>query len=247
MPQRGYQIGATNWDRSISLILTPTDQRALERVGFHRDKWYETDWFVRFAMMDLEKASQGDFLNLEEEIVALVTAHYRNRDQESVPSREQIIEIQRTLLKHLTELADKGKTMFPALSGWVWIIYPRIAANLSVGASAVARLEEFSRMLDIGSHRAAASGKPENIIPLLGELLEKVGRPILRCPHCRTIFLQSRTNQEFCSRSCQSVAVMQKRRAEAKAQTQKKAKGKKTGSTASKKGKSRHGTKKQSR
>ena len=241
MPQRGYQIGATNWDSYITAVLhSPTDQRALERTRFTQGKEAELDWFVRFARMDIEKASQGDLLNLEEEIVVLLTVHFRSRDQESVPSREQIIEIQRTLLKHLTELADKGKTMFPALPGWVWIIYPRIAANLSVGASAVAKLEEFSRMPDIGSHRAA-SGKPENLIPLLGELFEKVGRPIVRCPHCRTIFLQSRANQEFCSRSCQSVAVMQKRRAEAKAQTKRKPMARKPSPKTSAKGKARHG------
>jgi len=82
------------------------------------------------------------------------------------------------------------------------------------------------------------------LIAVMGQLLASVGQVVSRCPHCHKVFLQSRRNQDHCGRSCQSVAYTQRRRAVAKAQTQKKAKGKKTGSTTSKKGRSRHGKKK---
>ena len=226
MPQRGHKIQAVNWDDYLASILTKTHQLALERVGFLKGPWDELDWFVRFATMDLDKVSQGDFLNLQEEIWALLTVHFKS-SPDSIPLREQIIEIQQTIRNHLTELVDRGQTMLPSLPGFLWITYPRIAANLSVGASPVAKLKKFKRMLEIVSHRAA-SGHPDNLVPLLGELLEKVGKPVLRCPHCRNFFLPSRSNQENCSRHCQSVAVMQRHRAEVKAQIKQTRKAKKS-------------------
>ena len=81
MPQLGYKIEAINWDPYIVSILTPTDQQALKRVGFGKSEWDELDWFVRFARLDLDKASQGELLSLQEEIVALLTAHLRNRPE----------------------------------------------------------------------------------------------------------------------------------------------------------------------
>lgn len=242
MPQLGYKIEAIRWDTYTDSTHIQTDQRALERVGFSKGKLDELDWFLRFARMDLDNASQGDLLNLQEEFVALLSARFGNRPK-SMPSQKQIIEIQRTVQNHLTDLADQGRTMFPALPGWLWILYPRIGAKLRLRASAGAKMEEFSDMADFGSHRAAPAD-PANLIPLLGELLEKVRKPIVRCPHCRTFFLQSRRNQEHCSRSCQSVAVMQKRRAEAKAQTKRKTTARKPDPKTAAKGGSRHGTKK---
>jgi len=216
MPQRGYAIEAIRWDRSIASILLPEHQRALERVGFHKGRWGELDWFVRFARMDLGTASPGDLLSLQEEFWALVAAHFRST-LKPMPSREHMIEIQHTIQQHLADLADQQKTMLPALPGVLWILYPRIEANLEVGASADAKTKEWLlKRPDIVSHRQA-SGNPANLVSLLGELLEKAGKPILRCPHCRTIFLQPRRNQEYCSRHCQSVAIMRKGRAEAKA------------------------------
>ena len=241
MPQRSYKIEAIRWDNYRQRHFTPTHQRALERVGFNKGKWDELDWFVRFARMDLDKASPGDLLSLQEDFWALSAAHFRSSPT-PIPSREQIIEIHQTVRNHLTELADKGITMLPALPGWLWIHYPRIQSKLLVGASASAKMEEFSWEPDIASHRQA-SGDPANLVSLLGELLEKAGNSIVRCPHCRTIFLQSRRNQEHCSRSCQSVAVMQKHRAEAKAKPKRKTTARKPGPKTSAKGGSRHGTK----
>lgn len=245
MPQRGYKIGAINWDRHFVHDDAPTEQRVLERVGFTKGKWDEVDWFVRFARMDLDKASPGDFLSLQEEFAALGTAHFKN-SPDSIPTREQIIEIQHTIRKHLTELADGGKTMFPALPGFLWILYPRMSAKLQRGLWAGGTEEQISSLPDIVVNRAA-SGDAANIVPLLGELLEKVRRPIVRCPHCQHIFLQSRANQEYCSRSCQSVAVMQERRAQAKAQTKQKIKAKKPSPKSSAKGRSRPDKKKRAR
>lgn len=245
MPQRGYKIEAINWERSFVSDHAPTEQGVLERVGFTKGKWDELDWFVRFARRDLDKASPGEFLSLQEEFAALVTAHFKS-SPDSMPTREQIIEIQQIVRKHLTELADEGKTMFPALPGFLWILYPRILAKLQEGVWGRGKKEQISSLPDIGLHRAA-SGDPANLVPLLGELLGKVGRPIVRCPHCRNIFLQSRKNQVYCSRSCQSVAIMQKRRAEVTAQIKQTKKAKKSSPKTSAKGNSRHGRKKRAR
>ena len=104
MPQLAFKIEAINWDGYLVEFLSPTERRALERVGFSKRKWHELDWFVRFAKADLDKASQGDLLSLQEEIVAMLTVHFRNRPK-STPTLEQIIEIQRTVRNHLTDLA----------------------------------------------------------------------------------------------------------------------------------------------
>ncbi len=247
MPQLSHKTEAINWDVYLVEVLSPTERLALERVGFSKRvgftkrKWHELDWFVRFAKADLDKASQGDLLSLQEEIVAMLTVHFRNRP-ESTPTLEQIIEIQRTVRNHLTDLADRGKTCLPPPPGRLWIRYPRILAQLSLGATAGAKMEQLSRMPDIVSLRAA-SGDPANLVSVMGELLEKAGKPIVRCPHCRTIFLQSRRNQEYCSRSCQSVAVMKKRRAETKAKIKRKRTARTPGPKTSARGGSRHGKK----
>ncbi len=243
MPQRGYKIEAIRWDDSyIEQTFPQTHRRALERVGFNKGKGDEVDWFLRFARMDLDNASPGDLLSLEEDFWALSAAHFGSSPK-SKPTREEIIEIQRTVRNHLTDLADQRKTELPVLSGCLWILYPRLEANLSVGESTSAETKEWVlKQPDIVSHRAAG-GNPTNLISLLGELLEKAGKPIVRCPHCRTIFLQSRRNQEYCSRSCQSVAVMQARRAKAKAQTKRKTTARKPGPKTSARGGSRHGKK----
>ena len=131
MPQRGFKIEAINWDDYLVPILEPTDQRALERIGFGKNKWDELNWYVRFAQMDLDNASQGDFLSLQEEFAALVTVHFRSRSPESVPSRKQIIEIQRTVLKHLTDLVDRGETCLPSLPGFLNILYCSVKIHIS--------------------------------------------------------------------------------------------------------------------
>ena len=155
MPQLIQKTEAINWDDFIARPFPQSHRRALERVGFMKGKWDELDWFVRFARMDLDEASPGDLLSLEEDFWALSAAHFRSSPK-SKPTREEIIQIQRTVQNHLTDLADKGITMLPALPGWLWIYYPRIKAKLSVGKSAGAKMEEFSWQADIVSHRAAS-------------------------------------------------------------------------------------------
>jgi hypothetical protein len=248
MAQRSFnwhQTDVFTWRPNAQF--TPTEQRALTRTGTDKGPSGEVDWFIRFANVNLEGASEGEVLTLQEEFTALEKAHCNMPDRYRLesgadgvemievpftPTPKDLIEVQKIIQSHLSELADKGFTKFPVMPTQMILAYPRRMGK---------KIELPSYIPDCGVAHYVASTSFTKLVYYMGHLLGKVGKPVLRCPHCRTIFLRGRRNQEHCSRSCQSVAAVQRRRSEVKA-----LKAKSTGNRkkAVKNGGVGHGTKK---
>lgn len=240
MPQRPRttHFGPVNLSQIDRPPLSPTDERALVRVGYDKGAWEEIGWFIRLARADLDKASPGDLLSVKEEFVAMQKVHLRVHTD--LPEDEVVGNVQRIVRKNLEELADQGFTFLPEIPVRQRIEYPHIMEKLTLRGSYEPDPQGNS-LPDSLSFLHAPPGI--GLVAVMGQLLATVGKLIVRCPHCRNIFLQSRRNQDYCGRSCQSVAIMQWRRAEAKAQTTKKATAKKSVSRTSGKGEARHGKK----
>jgi hypothetical protein len=77
--------------------------------------------------------------------------------------------------------------------------------------------QERTRHIVYRSETGEPSGE-RSLLRHMTSLLETYCDQIRRCPHCKNMFLQFRRHQEYCGRRCQSVAVMQKRRADMKAE-----------------------------
>jgi hypothetical protein len=189
----------------------------LARIGSEMEQMIE--WFIRFAAMDLKNASEGDFLMLREDIVALSKGNSLLKDsqephfQSTNPGDrrdwpELISILQKTIRMLLNGLADSGMAVMGPTSVVQILVYPRRGAK-------VRGLPLPDERADLEAHYSIPDFF-SYLVYSLGQLLEKVGKLIARCPHCRKIFLQSRRNQEYCGRSCQSVAIMQRLRADAK-------------------------------
>lgn len=219
---------------------TATQQRALSRVGYGKPLAYEVDWFIGLANNNLEQLSEGENLTLQEDFSVLMKAHC-DWVNAKLPTHSEMLEVQRIVRHHLSELADKGLTVLPETPIRHCLSYPRRMAILQTLAIGVP-VNLPKETPDCMTQHLIGLVSFNNLVYFMGHLLEKVGKLVLRCPHCRNIFLQWRRNQEYCSRSCQSVSVMQRRRAEAKAKAAQIAKGKKRASQPGK-GVASHGKK----
>jgi len=203
-------------------FFTSTEQRALTRIGYEKEPDEELNWFIRLGNAKLEGLSEGEVLMLQEEFNALDKAHsnspyrydgkvgkdgyFQIIEVPCLPTLKEMVEVQKIIQSRLSELADLGYTCLPEMPTQMNICYPR-------------RMEKTdlpSYIPECAVSHFVTSPSLTKLVYFMGHLLEKVGKLVLRCPHCRNIFLQSRKNQEYCSRSCQSVAVMQRRRTEAK-------------------------------
>jgi hypothetical protein len=118
------------------------------------------------------------------------------------PTLGEMIEVQKLIQSHLSELADVGYTCLPEMPIQMNICCPR-------------RMEKShlpSYIPDCGVSHFVTTPSFSRLVYFMGHLFEKVRKVVLRCPHCRNLFLRSRKNQEHCSRRCQSVSVMQRKR-----------------------------------
>lgn len=166
----------------------PEDVRALERIHFNVSEWDQLTWYVQFAQKDLDRLSPGELLSVREDVRAVDRTLVRQmQGVEGVPGRsdEEIRGLQALVCEKLTELADTGI----ACLGPFQVI---VTATFLFGR------EQLTG--DWFQYRFA-------------QLLKRFCRSVRRCPHCQAIFVQSRRNALFCSRTCQSRAVMKKIRA----------------------------------
>lgn len=212
MPQRRFSsqsFGPINKTGEVPPTLSPTDERALIRIGYDRGPAEELGWFIRLASTDWDRASEGDLLNLREEFLALQKV--RLRVVTELPGMDVIQAVQPLVRRHLTDLADKGATALPQIPVTQFIEYPRVAHKLWAGETHASSAPLPKNIPDCISLYHAPQGI--GLIVVMGHLLATVRHLITRCPHCTKIFLQSRRNQEYCSRSCQNIAVVRRHRA----------------------------------
>ena len=197
------------------------------------DPWEQLKWYVNLAKAgDFSGMQEWEQLKWKDEFAAMFlrtatvipippkTWKYpRGSAIETLkctylPTLIQMQEVQIQTARHIHELAD-GKGTY-------------------LGPFQVSIAVKFQHVHDAYGRQEV----PRHIIfrnENLGESVSNVYEPILlrhmasllelesycdqirRCPYCKAVFLQFRRHQEFCSRDCQSVAVMKKRRAEEKA------------------------------
>ena len=124
----------------------------------------------------------------------------------SLPTIEQMQDVRDEITGHLTELADgKGTSLGPFKVTFL-VMFRHVH-------DAYGTHETPRHFIQIGE-----TGEPKaniyqtSLLRHMTRLLETYCDQIRRCPHCSKVFLQNRRHQEYCRRSCQSVAVMQKRR-----------------------------------
>jgi hypothetical protein len=177
------------------------------------------NWYVSFAREDLSRLTAGDFLNLQEQITA-IWYKLRYLDQSAsrlvtskpqpLPSREQIEQLQGTVSKHLSEIADQGATSSDPYTITRFIHH--VSGEHEDYENGIP-LYEF----DFWRSQVFITGRQENVfkdylVHHLFDLLREHAQSVRRCPHCSQVFLQLRRHATYCSRACQSVATMKKRR-----------------------------------
>lgn len=220
MPQRVFRsehYGYWHPDYAKVQPLSATDERALARVGLEKGPEEELNWFLRFANLDVGRASHGELLTIQEDLAVIIKVHNLYYTPH-LPTRDEILELHALLRKHLAELADEGKSLFPEVVIRQWIIYPRHHARIR--ARSTGKLDEVpSHIADCVTSDNPTARSLVYMVRLVGRLIEKSKGLVMRCPHCQNLFLQGRRNQEYCGRVCQSVAVMQRLRSAAKAST----------------------------
>ena len=237
------------------LLFNPADVPALNRLSVHGGdrEWNVMNWFVLLAKKDLARLSNGDFLNLQEEALAIRRTYCRDLGaRANPPAMDELSRLQSDIRKSLNDLvACHQVTLGP---------FP-VKIEINLPSAKAEEDTEISRFVRAG-HKVDVIwknlSKPENDLAKIrvwhlvspaqtlqyefARRLETYANAIERCPHCKTLFLQLRSTAVYCDRKCQRIAIMRNLRADAKAKAQVK-KTVRRGRTASAKGGKRHGKK----
>ena len=202
------------------------------------DRWGQMEWYVKFAgTTEFRAMPEWEQLKWVHEFAEMYlrvkpvfevpdNAIRYPRPGEAVgrkgtylPALAEMEEVRSEIAHHLNDLADgRGTIMGP------------FRRSLSVKFQHVhdeyGRREEPRYLIHRWEMGEGLVGYRDSLLRHMTGLLESYCDHIRRCPRpsCQKVFLQNRRQQAYCSRGCQSVAVMQKRRAEAKAKSPRKAK-----------------------
>jgi hypothetical protein len=193
--------------------INPIDRRPLERIGIFKttSNWELMHWYVsRLGGLNIETASDGEILSLQEEFVALIRTCLRHRSP-NPPSRQEIKEFQRVVRKHLTELADKGVTALPPMIP-VFANPKFLAERQSIKEGPGIEIPDRFFMWATLDGVAGVGTQTQSLLQHLAELLQEFQTSVRRCPYCSKLFLQLRRNAVYCDRACQSVAIMKQLR-----------------------------------
>jgi len=185
MPQRPNRI---------ALSPHPDDARALSRIRFTASEWDQLNWYVQFSARPLKDLSPGERLTLKEEATAIERTLVRKvYGHESVPeiADRELQQLHSFFRQALTTLATEGAVQLGPFEIDTHIVHGLVSEHVGGRGLLGDRfmVYHFSKLL---THHPKA---------------------IRICPHCHTLFLQFRKNALYCSRACQSVAVMRLRRA----------------------------------
>jgi hypothetical protein len=194
-------------------------EQALSRLGLPAQleawnpfRWEVLDWFVRLAERDLAAMSPGDWQNFSEEVRTLKVL--LNVDvQAEMPTLDVLPPFQDQIRAALVDLVDNkrielGPFQITTIIQRPLAEEPKLPSGhdkfFRLGASIA--LFQGVRSVDI------PPGGLEGLRYHLSRLLQKYPDTVQRCPHCRRLFARFRKHAQYCSRECQSVAIMRKRR-----------------------------------
>lgn len=198
-------------------ILEDQEEQVLARIGFRVGSWEQMRWYVGLTTKKLTKLTKGEFQTLQEEFMAVRTFLFPNRKPRWPTTIGQMIDLQATLSRHLSDLLDHR---FVKL-GPFEIIHEIYLSETLPFESGELTLEErlHPRPLSLAGTRRVSyqtrlslSDDKGNmwLLDHFARLLGEFGSAICRCPHCNSLFLQLRKSAKFCKRECQNQAAMKK-------------------------------------
>jgi hypothetical protein len=151
-----------------------------------RWRWELFNWYCTLAQTEPEMLSEGDWLNLQEEIMTLrILINYENAPKPV--SQAEVRAFQKEIYRRLKGLADPPHLVAIKQPGVTRIFQARWDAPISA--------------LD---HPAGLKGLLYHLGDLMERTLEINRTAVQRCRRCQRIFIQLRRHAEFCSRQCQS-------------------------------------------
>jgi hypothetical protein len=197
-------------------------ERALSRIG--HDRWSQLNWFVRLVNVgNFDEMTAGERLLWQEEFAVMMQPEPTGEKlhgysaltnaETSVPltmvdldalglyprTIEEMKKVRESTAPHLRRLANGEDTYIGPFT-----------LNYGVRFSHIH--DRYGKMLvpryNVQREEGGLRTLEEAYLLKLSWLLEGYAAQIRRCTHCRNIFLQSRRNQEYCGRGCQSVAAM---------------------------------------
>lgn len=218
------------------------------RDELNMDAWSQMEWFVRLGRADkFGTMPAWEQLKWQEECAAMYlrgaepvipapvdTKRYSRYPTGmrsdtplgcNLPTLEHLQEARDAIAPHLTALADgRGTDLGP---------FPiTLTVSFHHVHDAYGRQHVPRHLIYRGeTTEPVANPFHASLLRHMTRLLEIYCDQIRRCPRssCQRVFLQTRRHQEYCSRQCQSIAVMQKRRATDKKTLSSQLKGKQTG------------------
>jgi hypothetical protein len=191
-------------------------QRWMERKEQAPSPWHQMNWYVELARMDLAKLRPGDLLNLQGEFVSIMQLLMLCDPTPPTPS--EIEGVQAAIRPHLERLADRKDTTIGPFTmhrviEFIWLTKKAVKSDKR--ASGIDRYFQTR----IATYELPQENYGEHVgtfLTNMADLLQTFGRSIRRCPKCGLIFLQFRRTAWYCSRKCQAVSAVQKRRAKQK-------------------------------
>jgi hypothetical protein len=194
-------------------------KRWLVRQDQAPSPWHQMNWYVGLAGMDLAKLRPGDLVNLQDEFVFRMQLFgVSNICDPMPPTYSEIEGVQAAIRPHLERLADRKDTTIGPL------ILHRVVEHRWLPKNAMkpeqrARETEPDFQTRIATYHLPQENYSEHVgtfLENMADLLKSHGQFLRRCPKCRLIFLQFRRTAWYCSRKCQAVSAVQKRRAKQK-------------------------------
>jgi hypothetical protein len=194
------------------------------------DRWVQMDWFVRFATVkNLRALKDSELCRWRQELAAMELRARRpilpapldplryptgegpgNNDAPQIPlfNMEELEEFQALISPHINRLADGEGTCF----GPFRLSYQMRLYHIHDHYGKV----DFPRYTIYRGETTEPDDMFTGLLRHLATLAETYCDHVRRCPHCGSVFLQFRRQQRYCTRGCQSVAVMKKQRREEK-------------------------------
>ena len=225
-------------------IRGPAIQKARERAQFDVDNWHQMNWYINFVGLDLSNLSDGDLLNIQEEVIAL-SRILKNLTAPPLLTRAELEALQQQILNPLEEWLNKGSITLGPFSYTAWIL--RINPNFEKIPPTLKDKIQNLHLPEVAIHKSIPYTTGTKFfftlfLAHLADLLGECGHLILRCPKCEKIFLQFRRHAEFCSRQCQSQRAAEVNRQKKKAEEAKAKPSQKNARDRLQKGGSRYGT-----
>ena len=194
-----------------SFWYNPKDESALKRMRFLNGRWDQLNWYVELIAKALPSLSEGEWVVLQEEVVALHRTLSHNPTTKA-PERQALLSFQHEISRHFAHLRRGGVVEIGPLAITHTIQLVRQASSKNIRPFS---LEEYYKQRDqpLGDDvdirytlRLPAHDWRTWLLDHFGRLLGEFGASIRQCPHCSKWFLQFRKSAIYCGRVCQNRA-----------------------------------------